>query len=99
MSRYWQTRPKPAAKSEQPPAKKARGNGKSATPVAKSGRTPGRPKRKTPIEEDDTPGYNETHTADLLQKYMAVPDWEDLVASIDTIERGEDDTLIVYMTM
>jgi len=44
------------------------------------------------------PGYDETHNDDL-QKYLDVEDWEDLVASVDTIERGHDETLIVYMTM
>jgi len=98
VSAYWKTRPKTSLKNDQPPAKKARTEGKSATPVTKNGRTAGRQKRKTPIEEDDTPGYGETHTADL-QKYMDVEDWEDLVASIDTIERGDDETLLVYITM
>ena len=36
---------------------------------------------------------------DDLDKYMDIADWEDLVASIDTVERGSDDTLIVYVTM
>jgi len=44
------------------------------------------------------PGYDETHDDDLA-KYLKIEDWEDLVASVDTIERGQDETLIVYMTM
>jgi hypothetical protein len=40
----------------------------------------------------------DTHPDDLA-KYIDVENWEDLVASVDTVERGPDDTLIVYMTM
>lgn len=43
-------------------------------------------------------GYEDSHQDDL-SKYLDVEDWEELVQSVDTIERGEDDTLLVYMTM
>jgi len=49
-------------------------------------------------DDDEMPGYDETHDDDL-NKYLDVQNWEGLVASVDTIERGQDETLIVYMAM
>lgn len=45
--------------------------------------------------EDD---FVKTHI-DNIDKYADVKDWEKVVAEIDTIERGSDNKLLVYMTM
>jgi hypothetical protein len=97
VSAYWATRPKKSIKNE-PATKRARpSKAPNATPKPRA--TQGRSKRKSPVDDDDDiPGYDETHNDDL-QKYLDVEDWEDLVASVDTIERGHDETLVVYMTM
>jgi hypothetical protein len=42
--------------------------------------------------------FVKTHV-DSIDKYANVKNWEDLVAEVDTIERGPDDKLLVYMTM
>ncbi|ORX38262.1 hypothetical protein BD324DRAFT_345905 [Kockovaella imperatae] len=55
-------------------------------------------KRKQEEEEDFAEDYEETHV-DSMNKYEDVRDWEDLVASVDTIERGREDVLMIYLTM
>lgn len=57
-------------------------------------------KRKTaPVEEiEDEAPFDESHV-DSVEKYKDVPDWESKVTSIDTIERSNDGSLQVYMTM
>jgi hypothetical protein len=42
--------------------------------------------------------FVKTHV-DSIDKYADVKNWEKLVAEIDTIERGSDHKLLVYMTM
>ena len=49
-------------------------------------------------EEEDESLYVQTHV-DAMDKYEDVKSWEDLVESVDTIERGNDGELKVYLTM
>ncbi|KAL7422410.1 hypothetical protein Q5752_003056 [Cryptotrichosporon argae] len=49
-------------------------------------------------DDDEKAGFDLTHVGSV-DKYIAVKDWEPLVASIDTIERGEDGKLVVYLEM
>lgn len=51
-------------------------------------------------EEEDDVGddFVKTHV-DSIDKYANVKNWEDLVAEVNTIERGPDNKLLVYMTM
>jgi hypothetical protein len=49
-------------------------------------------------EEDMGDDFVRTHV-DSIDKYEDVKDWEKLVAEINTIERGSDNKLLVYMTM
>jgi hypothetical protein len=49
-------------------------------------------------EEDMGDDFVKTHV-DSIDKYANVKNWEDLVAEVDTIERGPDNKLLVYMTM
>ena len=51
-------------------------------------------------EEEDDVGddFVKTHV-DSIDKYANVKNWEDLVAEVNTIERGPNNKLLVYMTM
>jgi chromobox protein 1 len=57
-------------------------------------------KGKKPLaaDEDEEPDFEQTHV-DAMDKYKDVGDWEDLVENVDTIERGSEGDLKVYMTM
>ena len=106
VSKYWDSRPKTAIKQTNiGTAKRGRGSFRGGvTRTTKNTRTSqaaaGASKRKTiPIDdEDDAPEYEETYV-DSMDKYQDVRDWEELVQSVDTIERGADNMLKVYMTM
>lgn len=49
-------------------------------------------------DDDQGPDWQQSHV-DSTDKYQDIKDWEDLVQSIDTIEKGSDSKLLVYMTM
>ncbi len=49
-------------------------------------------------DEDEEDGFELTHV-DEVDKYADVISWEELVESVDTIERGNDGVLKVYFTM
>lgn len=75
--------------------------------VSASGAKKGRPSQngKHPVEpeteeeeDDDAFEFSESHV-DSIEKYKDIQDWEDLVKSVDTIERGSDKKLMVYLTM
>ncbi|EIW68418.1 hypothetical protein TREMEDRAFT_69362 [Tremella mesenterica DSM 1558] len=96
---YWETRPKTIEKVK----KRSR---QSSTPVKmdkkpRTSKSANGSSRRKPIsvDEDDVgPDWEETHV-DAVDKYEDVRDWEELVSTVDTIERGEGGTLLVYMTM
>ena len=76
-----------------------RGRPSGAASSSRGGARNGRGGIKRKQEEDDiAEDYEETHV-DSMDKYEDVRDWEDLVASVDTIERGKEDQLMVFMTM
>ena len=56
-----------------------------------------KPKAEEP-EDDDMPDDDETHV-DAVDTCNDVDAWENLVESIETIERGPDGGLKVYMTL
>lgn len=105
LDKYWEGRPKTAVVTK---GKRSRPSGASATgspsaqPKSKATRTNGSSKRKPIKVEDDEQeeeiGFDKTHI-DSMDKYEDVSDWETLVESVDTIERGSDGLLKVYLTM
>lgn len=58
----------------------------------------GAAKQKEVTQEAETSVEEEVHFKDMAE-YMAVPEWEHLVETIDTIERNSDGTLTVYFSM
>lgn len=57
--------------------------------------------KSEPVEVDDEleeVGFEQSHV-DMMDRYEGFRDWEDLVESVDTIERASDGTLKVYLTM
>ncbi len=50
------------------------------------------------VGEDDNEVFAETHM-DPMDAYKDLADWEDKVATIETIERGANNNLVVYMIM
>jgi hypothetical protein len=50
--------------------------------------------KKQPAEEEE-----EDITVGSMKKHMTIPSWENLVETIDTIERGDDQNLYVYFKM
>ncbi|CAK9781733.1 unnamed protein product [Cutaneotrichosporon oleaginosum] len=85
--------------AKQPKHAPKRGRPSSATPSkpAKRGR-PARSSQAAKALEDDEIGFQETHR-DSAEKFKDVADWEPLVKQVDSIERGSDNTLVVYLTM
>lgn len=63
----------------------------------RNGKQPAEPEDEV---DDDGMGadFVKTHV-DSIDKYADVKDWEKVVAEIDTIERGSDNKLLVFMTM
>ncbi|WVW85331.1 hypothetical protein I302_107369 [Kwoniella bestiolae CBS 10118] len=107
VSRYWATKPKTVAAPKETKKRGRPSAGGSSTPVpasqkAKSARTTnGTGKRRTEGGDDDDeeqPEFEISHV-DSTEKYEDVPDWEDTVNSVDTIERGSKNDLVIYLTM
>lgn len=44
------------------------------------------------------PAFERSHV-DSSDKYQDVKEWEEIVQSVDTIEKGSDGRLMVYLTM
>lgn len=81
------------APSSSKPAKSAK-----VAPPALS--RPAKETRPLKAKDDDShvSTWSKTHNGSLA-KYEGVDDWEDKVASVDTIERDADGKLKVYLTM
>jgi hypothetical protein len=89
-----------AATSKSAPAVKGSSKGKANDKAASAPAKAGRKRKNAPVEEvsDEEPGFDQSHV-DSVEKYKDVADWENKVLSIDTVERGPDGVLQVYMTM
>lgn len=91
VAAYWAKQPKNTAgnvrqrKASPPPQPKKRGRGRPSAAAQRE-------------SSEDIIYYSETHR-DEMGKYHDVQNWEDLVASIDTVERTSEDGLVVYLTM
>ncbi|BEJ15796.1 hypothetical protein CspHIS471_0504010 [Cutaneotrichosporon sp. HIS471] len=88
---YIATQPKHAPK---------RGRPSSATPSkppAKRGRQSKASQAKAAVDDDELT-FSDTHI-DLADKFMDIPDWEPLVKQVDSMERGSNSQLAVYLTM
>lgn len=106
---YWssnrKTQPKSSAAAKQN-GKRARtaSTAPSSSKPAKSAKVappaPSRQAKEGKAKDDDThvSTWSKTHNGSLA-KYEDVDDWEDKVASVDTIERDADGKLKVYLTM
>lgn len=102
VSKYWASHPKTEL------GVKKRGRASAAVPPAqpkKSIKTDRRAsangrKAIAEAEEEEEPftAFADSHV-DPMTKYEDVGDWEDLVASVDSVERGSDNELVVYLTM
>ncbi|OCF75710.1 hypothetical protein I204_03002 [Kwoniella mangroviensis CBS 8886] len=107
VSRYWAGRPKNAVPPQETKKRGRSSVGGSSTPVPASQKiksaqpTNGFSRRKSQkADEDDEelPEFEISHV-DSTAKYEDVPDWEDTVTSVDTIERSSKDELVIYLTM
>ena len=68
-------------------------------PRVSAARRNGRAAKDASDDEDDgVPDFNKSHVGSS-DKYQDVKDWEEIVQSIDTIEKGSDSKLMVYLTM
>jgi len=109
VSDYWHKQPKPEvgvkkrgrqSTSSQPAARAAKAPRQSATSssaAVRSGKKTAPPDEEEE-EEDAGDDFVKTHV-DSIDKYANIKDWEKCVAEIDTIERGPDNKLLVFMTM
>jgi hypothetical protein len=111
VSEYWAKQPKTElgvkkrgrqSTSAQPAARAAKAPRKADPTSTKA--AVGNGMQRAPTEnleesEDDLgPDFVRTHV-DSIDKYLDVKDWEKIVDEIDTIERGPDNQLLVFMTM
>lgn len=71
-------------------------NGSAKPPPAKRANVRGE-KARQEATPSPTPDWDKTH-ADTVEKYKDVESWEDLVESVDTVERANEG-LTVFMTM
>jgi hypothetical protein len=106
VQNYWASVPKtelgvkkrgrPSNTASAPPR-----SGKASKTARQSTASNGR-KARAAVEEDEesvvVQDYFESHV-DPMTKYEDVEDWEELVASVDSVERGSDGELMVYLTM
>ncbi|WWC71311.1 uncharacterized protein I206_105265 [Kwoniella pini CBS 10737] len=108
VTRYWSTKPKQDIAPTSQSKKRGRTSAAaSSTPVPASqkkaaARTNGSTRKSTKRQDDeddeDFPTYEISHV-DSTAKYEDVPDWEDTVMSVDTIERSSKNELTIYLTM
>ena len=110
VSEYWLKQPKTelgvkkrgrASNSSQPAARAAKAPRQSTNGTRGSARKETRPTEAADEEEEDDgmgADFVKTHV-DSIDKYADIKDWEKLIAEVDTIERGSDNKLLVYMTM
>lgn len=101
MSGYWESKPKVSIKKNQEQPKRGRPTYSAPTSQKKprTSCTNGANKRSAPADDDEDEQELEVTHVDSMEKYEGVRDWEELVESIDTIERGQGGILLVYMTM
>lgn len=71
--------------------------GTPSKPPAKRGR-PSKASLAAKAIEDEEITFPDTHT-DSADKFMDVADWEPIVKQVDSIERGSNNDLAVYLTM
>lgn len=90
-------RPSTSSQSAARAAKAPRQSTTSTTGAARNEKQSAEPEDE---DEDDGMGadFVKTHV-DSIDKYADVKDWEKVVKEIDTIERGSDNKLLVFMTM
>ncbi|WWC63577.1 uncharacterized protein I303_106181 [Kwoniella dejecticola CBS 10117] len=108
VTRYWSGKPKqPIAPTSQSKKRDRPSAGGSSTPVPTSqkksaARTNGNSRKSVKQQDDEDeeefPTYEISHV-DSTAKYEDVPDWEDTIISVDTIERSSRNELTIYMTM
>jgi chromobox protein 1 len=111
VSDYWAKNPKPemgvkkrgreSTSSQQPAPRAAKAPRQSASATTSrssgmNGKQSGQPDDES--EEDVGDDFVKTHV-DSVDKYADVKDWENLIMEVDTIERGSENQLLVYMTM
>lgn len=103
VEKYWGGKSKTGPPK---PPKRDRASGASAsTPTAaaaKKVKSAMKSNGKRKVEEEEAqpgPDFDSTHV-DSDEKYKDVADWEELVKTVDTIERsGSGQELMVYLTM
>jgi hypothetical protein len=110
VSGYWAKQPKTELgvkkrgrqSTSSQPAARASKNPRNSTTTAIRGTSSRNGKQSAEPEDDEDedlgPDFVKTHV-DSIEKYADVKDWEKLVKEIDTIERGSDNKLLVFMTM
>lgn len=90
--------PVPKNKSARTAGRTSAGGSGNGNGVGASGRKSKAAEADTDEEEADYVPYSESHV-DPMTKYEDVEDWEELVASIDSVERGSENELMAYITM
>lgn len=87
---YIATQPKHAPKRGRP-------SGTPSKPSAKRGRPSKASQAKVTVADNEL-AFSDTHN-DPFDKFMDIPDWEPLVKQVDTMERGSNGKLAVFLTM
>jgi hypothetical protein len=97
LQAYWDKKPKVAqvtkrksTAADEPPAKRGRGR----PPTGRTSKAAAAAKEESP----DEVYYADTHR-DTVDKYKDIASWEDLVKTVDTVERNHHNELSVYITM
>ncbi|WRT68660.1 uncharacterized protein IL334_005639 [Kwoniella shivajii] len=113
VSRYWSGKPKTTIAPPKESKKRGRASaGASSTPVPvssqknKSARTTNGKRKsnsngnhKAEEEDEEEVWEFETTHIDSAAKYEDIPDWENTVQSVDTIDRSSENELVIYLTM
>jgi hypothetical protein len=103
VKKYWESKPKNVARPAPTTSKRGRPSTSSQQPAARkaprqSNGSSKKSDKRAEEEEEDELDFDTTHV-DSMEKYKDIADWEEKVESVDTIDRGSDGVLIVYLTM
>lgn len=97
IEEYWDKRPKATGGSARKRGRPSNVSTGTPSRATKRGRTSGAAATSA-APEDEELNYPDTHI-DSDAKFKDIADWEGLVKQIDTVERGSDNELSVYLTM
>lgn len=82
---------------EERPKKKTKPARKSSTPPPPR-KSNGAKREVEESEQETEEDLTKAHAQNVMERYKNLKSWESIVTDIDTVEKGEDDEVMVYFT-